>query len=403
MQSIRLVELYELLLKGEASDADRDEFAALANDPRYEAQAKTLVLEALQNSTGKNKVDPTVSDGIFNAIVNAVAIDTRKRSNFTLHKINWIRYAAAIFLVVSSAAIAVYFLTNKKDKNPIAKNINNYLADFAAGGKKAMLTLADGRVIILDSSINGALAQQGNTEVIKLENGEIEYKKTGNVNGDEELINTMRTPRGGQYQLKLGDGTKVWLNSASSISYPAIFSGNTRKVNITGEVYLEVSPDPIRPFRVVINDSTEVEVLGTSFNINSYKDENEVATTLIEGKIRTSVNKKDGEKETVILHPGQQAVVTNYKKLQVNSNVNIDKIAAWKNGLFNFENATLEEVMRRISRWYDIEVVYERGIPQMSFGGEVSMNVSLAGLLNGLEKANVHFRIENGRRLIVMQ
>ncbi|MGN6491903.1 MAG: FecR family protein [Agriterribacter sp.] len=307
------------------------------------------------------------------------------------------RWAAAAILFVLAGAASWWLLNNKKQQ-PMTMVQQQH--DLPPGKNGAILKLADGSELVLDSLADGIVANQPGTQVT-LKNGQLVYDANNTLH-ENMVYNTITTPRGRQFQLVLQDGTKVWLNAASSITYPAYFSGNERKVKISGEAYFEVARMENKPFKVSVNEAAEIEVLGTHFNINSYKDEENIKTTLLEGSVKTSVIAGSKVQEQLILKPGQQAEIANNGQLKLNPSVNADQVMAWKNGLFNFDNASLEEVMRQLSRWYDIKVVYEKGIPQMSFGGELSRNVSLAGLLSGLERAGVHFRIEEGRQLVVM-
>jgi ferric-dicitrate binding protein FerR (iron transport regulator) len=205
----------------------------------------------------------------------------------------------------------------------------------------------------------------------------------------------MSTPRGGQYALKLPDGTQVWLNSASSITYPTAFTGNERTVSITGEAYFEVMNDKSKPFHVMVNDM-DVLVLGTHFNINSYQEERAVRTTLLEGSVKISQGASTG----VILTPGQQAKVEQ-QQIKVINGADLEQVMAWKNGLFNFNKLSLEEIIRQLSRWYDVDVVYQGTIAPKKFGGEIERDLNLLEVLDVLKEAGVHFSIE-GKRLIVM-
>ncbi len=211
---------------------------------------------------------------------------------------------------------------------------------------------------------------------------------------EQWLTILMSTPRGRQFQVTLPDGTAVWLNAASSIRYPTAFTGAERKVEITGEVYFEVKKD-IRPFIVSADNRAEVTVLGTSFNVNSYSNEAGVKATLLEGTVQVS---KD--EQSVIIKPGEQADVQ--KTISVTKGVALEKVMAWKAGLFNFENVSLDEAMRQLERWYDIEVVYEKGIPNIELDGEMSKDITLNGLMNVLKELGVRYRLE-GRRLIILR
>lgn len=315
------------------------------------------------------------------------------------HNRRWIWAAAAAIIFILGAGS--YFLLLNKAPQEIAKTEkkNGPLKnDVAPGGNKAVLTLADGSAIILDSVQNGALAKQGNVKVIKLNNGQLAYN-TSNGQSAEVLYNTVSTPKGGQYKITLSDGTQVWLNAASSIRYPAAFVGKERKVEITGEAYFEVVKNPSLPFIVKVNtpsgDAGEVEVLGTHFNINSYADEETVNTTLLEGSVKVS-----GADKSILLSPGEQSQLKPGSSLQVVKGINIDEAVAWKEGFFHFESAGLSTILRQFSRWYDIDIVYEGKLKQRKFFGIVSRASTLMNVLKMLKANDINFRVE-GKKLIV--
>ncbi|MRG45409.1 DUF4974 domain-containing protein [Chitinophaga sp. SYP-B3965] len=297
------------------------------------------------------------------------------------------RYAAAALLLLSAGT---YFYTTHQNKAPQLANTNVIIAP---GREGAILTLADGSQVVLDSLGNGVVANQSGVQVL-LQNGQLAYDGSSK----ETVYNTITTPKGRQFRLQLPDGSKVWLNAASSVKYPTTFAGKERRVELTGEAYFEVAKNADHPFKVKAGDATEVEVLGTSFNINSYPDETTIRTTLLDGAVRLNAYQ-----QSQILKPGQQAVVKPAKaQLELVNNADLDKVMAWKNGLFNFEDASLEEVMRQLERWYDIEVTYAKGIPAIRFGGEINRQNTLQDVLQILEKSNVHFRFEDSRKLVVI-
>lgn len=305
----------------------------------------------------------------------------------------WVRYAAAIILLFGSGAY--FWITNKKNDKTVTSSNKLLQADIEPGNNKAILTLADGSTIALDNATNGALAQQGNVQVIKLSDGKIAYNLKGIAAG-EVMMNTMSVPRGGQYQLVLPDGSKVWLNAASSITYPAVFVGAERKIKITGEVYLEVAKNKAKPFIVDVDGRLLIGVLGTSFNVNSYADEATIKTTLVEGSVKVKVEDKES-----LLKPGQRAeVAQNPNTLKIIENVNIDQTLAWKNGTFNLQNLNLQEFARQLERWYDIEVKYEGNVPDKSFEGEFSRDVKLSAVLKWFSELGIQNRLE-GRKLIL--
>lgn len=269
------------------------------------------------------------------------------------------------------------------------------------GGDRAVLTLADGSQVLLDEAQNGDLAEEGNTKVIKLD-GELSYKASGGA--APVGFNTISTPKGGQYKLVLSDGTKVWLNAESSLRFPVSFSGNERRVELTGEGYFEVFHIPAKagkgkmPFAVTIiktgKTSGQVEVLGTHFNVMAYGDEAAVKTTLLEGSVRVKNNNKE-----MLIEPGQQA---NWQQDALTlQHVDVEEVVAWKDGYFQFDRkAPVEQVMRQIARWYNVEVVYEGAVPNRRFGGKIARDSRLEDVLKMLELNNVKFKVQN--RLITV-
>lgn len=314
----------------------------------------------------------------------------------------WLRYAA-VFILIAGPGLYLYQYTHNRKTAPASVQavVSN---DVAPGTNKAILVLGDGTQISLDSAGNGALASQGRTKIMKTGGGQIVYEPDA-AGSAAVLMNTMHVPKGGQYQLTLPDGTKVWLNAASSITYPTAFSGSGRSVTISGEAYFEVAKKVNSPFHVRVGDREEVQVLGTSFNVNAYEDETDIRTTLLDGKIRI-----EQQQRSVVLDPGQQArlstgppATASGPAITVISHADIDKVMAWKNGYFNFEDMRFGEAMRQLARWYDIDVIYENGIPDIPLGGETSRNLKLSDLLKGLAGAGVKYRLEQGRRLIILR
>ncbi len=319
---------------------------------------------------------------------------------------SWLRYGAAAVLIIGAASY-FWFRPSLLKQNTIIHTVSAKEV-IAPGGNKAVLTLADGSTIILDSAADGRLAEQGNTKIEKLKNGQIIYIPFDSKD-QPVLFNTMTTPRGGQYQLTLPDGTGVWLNAASSITYPTAFAGSERKVEITGEVYMEVKKNISQPFRVQVNDIT-VEVIGTHFNINSYNDESLVKTTLIEGSVKVSYGNV-----SELLQPGQQAQIANTgnamnagvhsqkeRQILIQKNADTRQVMAWKNGQFNFDGADLHTVMRQLERWYDIQVRYQGNVSTDVFRGQLTRDLNLSDMLEILGKMEIKFKLE-GRILTVTQ
>jgi len=325
---------------------------------------------------------------------------TEKRSRLVLLK-GWRKWAAAAVLALVGGKL-IFDLTAHRPipPKPVVQPQVATVADHPPGTQNATLTLADGNTITLDSAANGNLAQQGSTKVIKL-NGQIAY--TGKSTAvDPPLYNTIATARGNQYMLILSDGTKVWLNAASSMRFPTAFKGNERRVEITGEAYFEIANNPAMPFKVVAGGG-EIQVLGTHFNVNAYADESTVKTTLLEGAV--AIRKDDAR---LVLSPGQQAkfhpqqthAANNERTITLQKDIDTGQETAWKDGFFWFDNTDIHTLMRQVSRWYDMEVEFKGQISDDGFSGKVARSVPLSKLLKVLEQYEINFRIE-GKKIIV--
>jgi transmembrane sensor len=314
------------------------------------------------------------------------------------YKLRWA--VAAIFFLVCLPGIYYFFKTSgvagaSKDVS-VKKNNNKTVLP---GGNKAVLILADGSSVLLDSAANGTIANQGATKIIKLPGGKLVYNSS-DQNPAAISYNTLSTPRGGQYQVTLPDGTIVWLNSASSLRYPTVFTGKERRVEISGEAYFEVAKNTHQPFKIKINLSTgeggEVEVLGTHFNINAYDNETTVRTTLFEGSVKINRLALNAQ-----LKPGQQCRYGLSGEIKIVNDADMEEVIAWKEGRFQFENADISYVMRQLARWYDIEVKYNENISR-HFTGSVSRNVNMLKVLNMLElTGEVNFNVE-GKKVFVL-
>ena len=291
--------------------------------------------------------------------------------------------AAVIFLAVS---ITAYYFTTSSDHVDIPGQQYSHILP---GTNKATLTLSNGQKISLDDVANGEIAQQAGIRITKSGNGQLVYTAVKGDNAIPVAQNTISTPKGGQYQLILPDGTKVYLNAASTLSYPTAFQDKGRLVELNGEAYFEVAKNKLLPFRVKSGQQT-VEVLGTHFNVNAYADEGAIRTTLLEGAVKISAGMI-----TQVIKPGQQAILNkNTADKIVITEVNTDKVIAWKNGVFSFENEDLKSVMRQISRWYNVEVIYTGVSSDEKYYGEISKNSKLGEVFEILELNNVHFDVE---------
>lgn len=294
--------------------------------------------------------------------------------------------AAAILLIVG---IGVFFY---QFKNEEAKAFSAAAASLQPGKNNAVLTLADGKKIVLDDVANGEIARQSGIIIKKSAEGTIVYEIANPKDRPSaaNTYNTVGTPRGGKYQLNLPDGSRVWLNSASEISFPVVFAANERRVTLKGEAYFEVAKNEKQPF-YVHTETQDVAVLGTHFNVNAFNDEPASRTTLLEGSVKVTSSKALGPVKEVTLKPGQQAVLSN--SLSV-ANANAEEAISWKNGMFQFNETELSSIMRQAARWYDVDVVYEGKVPSVRFSGEVSRNVNAAAFLDMLKFLDVKFRLE---------
>lgn len=306
----------------------------------------------------------------------------------------WVRWvvAATIVFMLFAGAWVVKLYTGK-DKPALL--VNDHTGDLVPGGDRAVLTLADGTTIVLDSARNGILTRQGSIAVLKLNDGQLAYNN-GTSSTTKITYNTIATPPGGQYQLILSDGTKVWLNASSSLRFPVTFlTGKDREVELTGEGYFEVAKKVKSPFRVIAGDM-KVKVLGTHFNVNAYDDEANIRTTLLEGRVEVSAGK-----EMQMLTPGQQARLDNgTDHFKVVDNIDTEEVMAWKNGYFQFNGADLHTILRQAARWYGAEVAFLGQINE-TFSGEMPRSENLSQLLDILKATGkVEFEI-SGKRILV--
>ncbi|HRE51187.1 MAG TPA: FecR domain-containing protein [Flavitalea sp.] len=322
-------------------------------------------------------------------------IDQPEEANIPVRRLpffkrGWLRYAAAVLFIIGAAWIFLY--RHSRQAEIVVSELP--AKEITPGANTAVLTLADGSAIILDSVSSGMLSNEGNANLIKLDNGELVYKPRTEKNG-EVLFNTLNVPFGSKVIfLTLSDGTKVWLNAGSSLRYPTVFTGEERKVDITGEAYFEVAKDEQIPFYVQKND-IRIQVFGTQFNVNAYENEAFTKVTLLEGSVQVSRGLLSSR-----LRPGQQAQVNRSGEIDVIKNADTEAAVAWKNGYFQLNGTGIEELMRQVARWYDVEVGYEGAPPARAFAGQLQRSLSLSEALRILEESNVRFTVE-GRRVTV--
>ncbi len=372
------LQLFDKYLAGQATPDEITRVMTHADD--FELASGTGIPAPDQQATGER---------IFERVRQHTGHTLLQRSR----KLWWA--AAAVVAVLITAGLFIQSLpaSNQKEALPPAAKE----AGILPGSSKATLTLADGRRIILNDAGNGTILQNSHLTITKEKNGLLRYSAT--AEGDRRVtaaLNTLSTPRGGEYKLILPDGTRVWLNAASTLTFPASFNGRERSVLLTGEGYFEVAKNKHKPFRVKFRDQ-EVEVLGTHFDIMAYPDDASAKTTLMEGSVKIS-----RQQQGRVLLPGQQAVSTGAGSGFQVAQVDLREVMAWKDGFLAFRNTTIQSIMQQAARWYDVDVVYQEDLNGKIFGGRISKYSNISELLHNLElTGTIHFKME-GRRVTVM-
>lgn len=348
-------------------------------------EQERAIVESWYNQTANSQEANPVEDNLFNTEKEIWKNIHPKRSFFSSYKAAL--SVAATVLVIS--AITIIFL--KQDEQFLKPQETGMNSQILTGGKKAILTMANGEMMNLDN-----LILKDPNRVFSVEEIMSTLRISDDVSsGHVSTLQKIDIPKGGEFHFKLSDGTLVWLNSESSFSFPNKFENGVRKVVLSGEGYFEVAKDKTKPFKVMAN-GTEVTVLGTHFNVSSYEGERQTTVTLAEGSVRVN-----NEKSSVLLTPNQSAVSADLGKLKV-SNVNVAEVIAWKEGFFVFDNSDIKSIMKTLSRWYDFEIEYKGVITTKKFGGTFSRSKNIKDLLSALESFGaVHFSIE-GRRVVVM-
>lgn len=338
MSTETLEELAKKFLSGTASEEEAKRLHTWYDN--WQDDEEVIVTEIEES-------EEQIRDRIFVQIQEKIKEENKKMTPIIpIWGRKWLKYAAIIFLMAGSAIL--WYLNKPDEIKVLASQTERFKNDIKPGGNKAILILADGSKITLDSAGKGELAIQANALIEKPAEGELAYTEDNQKKATEVLFNMVSTPKGGQYQVLLSDGTKVWLNAASSLKFPTSFPGNEREVELQGEAYFEVSKNADKPFHVLVNDM-RVEVLGTHFNIMAYDNESVIKTTLLEGSVKV----RKGE-STQILEPGQQAQLQQNETIKLVKDADLAETMAWKNGLFKFNDLTIDEIMHQVERWYDI-------------------------------------------------
>ncbi len=381
----RYLELAQKWLDGSATPEEKQEF-----DDWYRASQDEEL--SVPDSRGSNE------DEYRNRLMGAIGKEIGKGAAPKVYRLSWPGIAAASVLA-GLLAFGAWFLFSNESPGSGAEAVA-VSTDVLPGTDKATLTLGDGTTIELDSTSSGALSK-GAGYLIRKTGGELIYEE---LKGKEARVtyNTIRIPRGGQFRLTLPDGSRVWLNSESSLRYPTVFNETDRVVELKGEGYFEVAKNvsggKSRLFKINVNNSEIVEVLGTSFNIMAYTNEQGIKTTLLEGSVKVD---KIGTGISQVLKPGQQSVYTANAGFQIRSDINAYDAISWKDGVISYRDADVPAIMRYLERWYDVKVVYEGEVPKRSFTGGFSRNLPLSQALKVLELNNINFRFAD-RQITVL-
>ena len=385
MTEERLVSLIGRQLTGELNPGEARELESWINDAvENKRWLKKLSADGYLEREIEiwRKIDPQVGFERWLAGQHKV-----RRSN--LLRLAKFAVAASIIIVIATGVL----LERRRDNARLEKQGIAKTAGIPAGKNTATLTLGNGEQVLLDSVRKGDLGMQGSSRVVKADNGSLAYHG-GEGKTEAVVYNTLRTPRAGQYKLQLPDGSVVWLNNETSLTYPTSFQGKERTVELKGEAYFEVAARSDQPFVVKVRDG-DIKVLGTSFNVMSYVEEGGTQTTLLTGAVAVKTTEAQ-----VILKPNEQSQVKADGNLNVIAGVAGQDIVSWKDGFFYFGRSSFEAVMRQLARWYDVDVVYEGRVPEMEFAGRIDRSRSLDDLINFFDKNQIHLRLE-GRKLVV--
>lgn len=396
MDNSRLQFLFEKYFNKTASAEEKAELADLVGMESHRETFLQLLTAAWEQYEGEGMVlSREESDEMLQSILfmsaPSIPVGAGKTAATIRRMPVRLRIAAAAIFILLLAGVYRYHVSHRFAGSPI-KMATIAAPDVRPGTYKARLILADGTRITLDSAGAGQLAQQGNTKVINRNGGLLYQQSTGKT--ESVMYNTLATSKGETYSFSLADGSKIWLNSASSIHFPVTFPGKERRITVTGEVFIAVAKDPSKSF-IVTAGGLEITALGTAFNVTAYPDEDHISATLAEGAVKLA-----GGREMEKLRPGQQSSLYPGGHLTQPVDVDLDEVTAWKEGNFQFDNADIKAILRQISRWYDIEVIYEGPVKSGKFFGVVSRNSTLANVLEMLKTDDTRFRID-GKRLYV--
>lgn len=380
--------LFHRYLDGTATETDINQLLAYFKDKNREGDLRAIIASELQNMP--DEPDSRWQGPVDESLGKIKSMMTSRKA--TIYRLLSWKAAAVLVILVGASLIWRFIHISRKDATPVP------YARIVPGGNHAILTLADGRKVALDSQAVGRIGQSNGLSITKVDSGTLAYasdREQGGNSPSGKAYNVLTTPRGGQFQILLPDGTRAWLNNASSIKYPLSFNGAERRVEITGEVYFDVAKNESKPF-LVATGGMEVQVLGTEFDLMAYPDEGAIRATLIKGAVRVVAG--EGAR---LIKPGQQAVLEHNQAGIGIINPDLQEVLAWKEDKFRFHNASISQIMRQLARWYDVDIEYEGNPPAFEFNGVLPRKQNVNEILDVLtETRNVHFLI-SGRKIIV--
>lgn len=395
MSISRLEYLFDCYLHQNCSEHEEAELMNLLANGKNKIEFQKLIEEVIDKTGTEVQMQDQVAASILKNIVGSNPENETRSKSSRIFTIRWFTVAAAACIILFISSFA-YWLFQHRSKNEFVATVDippEKQTLIKPGGNHAILIMDDGRKILLDSAQNGNIVS-GNSKIKKqgavlVYDGSKAFKER-----TVAIYNTLSTPKGGQYQIVLPDGSKVWLNASSSIHFPTAFIGKERNVELTGEAYFEIAKNKEKPFHVNVN-GIQIEVLGTHFNVNAYDDEGAINTSLLEGSVKIKKGTISG-----LLKPGQQGVLKeNSNNLQIKS-ADMNEVIAWKNGLFQFDGADIKTIMREIGRWYDVQIEYTGMVPDRRFEGKISRDAQLSDVLKILALSNVKFEVE-GKTILV--
>lgn len=394
MPASRLEYLFNCYVQQNCSEKEEEELMNLLSVSKNESEIKKLLDKVIENTGAEaSMTDDTAASILQNILQKDGSKVVPVENNKPVFRL-WSRMAAAV-AILFVCGTAYWFISNQNKGKTISPVVlsSAKTSTILPGGNHAILTLADGSKIVLDSIQNGSI--KGASIKIKKQGALLVYDASATANNNAPVVyNTLTTPPGGQYQLVLPDGSKVWLNASSSIHFPTAFTGNHREVELTGEAYFEVAKNKEKPFHVNVN-GMQVEVLGTHFDVNAYGDEGGIKTSLLEGSVKIKSGQTSG-----LLKPGEQATLIKDRSLIEIKKADMNEVMAWKNGLFQFDGASITTIMSEISRWYNVDIVYKGQVPDRRFEGKISRDAQLSDVLKILELSNVKFSVL-GKKIVV--